>query len=132
MSCRRSRAELEDPQVDGVYGDLTYVSAHDPARIIRYWRADAFSPNKLRREVFEPHGPYDTMLRYLSRGGLRLAYIPDVLVSMRAGGKSNRSLGRMVQKSREDCRAICKNRVGGIGTLMSKNFSKPGQFRTRA
>jgi len=146
---------FEDRRVDGVYGDLTYVSAQDPARVIRYWRSGAYSPDKLRRgwmpphptlylrrEVFETHGPYDTsfriaadydaMLRYLSRGGLRLAYIPEVLVSMRVGGESNRSLGRMIQKSREDYRAICKNRVGGIGTLMSKNFSKLGQFWTRA
>ena len=102
---------FDEPGIDGVYGDLTYVSAHDPARVIRYWRAGAYTPDKLRRgwmpphptlylrrEVFEAHGLYDTsfriaadydaMLRYLSRGGLRLAYIPDVLVSMRVGGEA--------------------------------------------
>jgi hypothetical protein len=39
---------------------------------------------------------YDAMLRYLVRGRIRLAYTPDVLVSMRVGGESNRSLGRLV------------------------------------
>ena len=92
----------------------------------------------LRREVFERFGLYDTsfkiaadydaMLRYLVKGNIRLAYIPEVLVKMRLGGESNRSIERIVRKSREDYRAIRRNGVGGIGTLAGKNFSKVGQF----
>lgn len=142
-------------EIDDAYEDLTYVSKGDPGRVIRYWRAGDYDVSRLRkgwmpphptlylrREVFDRWGLYDTgfriaadydaMLRYLVRGRIRLAYIPEVLVCMRMGGESNRSLGRVVRKSREDYRAICKNRVGGIGTLMSKNFSKLGQFWTRA
>ncbi|MGI3212219.1 glycosyltransferase family 2 protein [Roseovarius tibetensis] len=148
-------AALEDPEIDGVYGDLTYVSAQDPERVIRYWRAGAYTPAKLRRgwmpphptlflgrEVFEHYGLYDTsfriaadydaMLRYLVKGQIRLAYIPEVLVNMRMGGESNRSLERLVRKSREDYRAIRENGVGGMGTLMNKNFSKLSQFWKRA
>jgi glycosyltransferase len=92
----------------------------------------------LRREVFERFGLYDTsfqiaadydaMLRYLVKGQIRLAYIPEVLVKMRLGGESNRSLGRIVLKSREDLRALRNNGVGGISTLAAKNLSKLGQF----
>jgi len=143
--------EFEAPEIDGVYGDLTYVSAQNPDRVIRYWRSGAYTPAKLRRgwmpphptlylrrEVFENHGLYDTsfrisadydaMLRYLVRGQIRLAYIPDVMVKMRVGGESNKSLGKIVQKSREDYRAIRRNGVGGIGTLAVKNLSKISQF----
>lgn len=142
---------FEDPAIDGVYGDLQYVAADDPDRVIRYWRSGEYHPALLergwmpphptlylRREVFDRFGLYDTsfriaadydaMLRYLVKGQIKLAYIPEVLVKMRVGGESNRSLGRIVLKSREDWRALRNNGVGGIGTLAAKNVSKISQF----
>lgn len=68
------------------------------------------------------------MLRYLTRGRVRLAYIPEVMVRMRLGGESNRSLGRMLTKSAEDLRAMRRHGVGGIGTLVAKNLRKIKQF----
>jgi len=50
------------------------------------------------------------------------------MVKMRLGGESNRSLERIIRKSREDLRALRNNGVGGIGTLAAKNLSKIGQF----
>ena len=142
---------LADPALDGVYGDLDYVAAEDTTRIIRKWRSGAYSPDRLRRGWMPPHptlylrrgvfdrlglydtsyriaADYDAMLRYLVRGGIRLGYVPRVFVKMRVGGESNRSLARIVQKSREDYRAIRANGVGGVGTLALKNFSKIRQF----
>jgi hypothetical protein len=43
---------------------------------------------------------------------------------MRLGGEINRSLGRILQNSREDLRALTNNRVGGAGTLAAKALSK--------
>lgn len=71
------------------------------------------------------------MLRYFGRAGLRSAYIPEVLVKMRTGGASNRSLGHIMLKSREDLRAMRTNGVGGVGTLIAKNLSKIPQFLRR-
>ena len=140
-----------DPAVDGVYGDLDYVAKADPVRVIRRWRSGAYSRSRLawgwmpphptlylRRAVIERWGGFDTgfqvaadydaMLRYLGRGGIRLAYVPEVLVKMRVGGESNRSLSRILRKSREDYRALRNNDVGGLGSLVWKNLSKLGQF----
>lgn len=140
-----------DRSVDGVYGDLDYVAADNPSRIIRHWRSGPYDPASLRhgwmpphptlylrRDVFEKHGlydasyrisgDYDAMLRYLVKGQIALAYIPEVLVKMRVGGESNRSLGRIAQKSREDLRALKHNGVGGLLTLAAKNFRKVTQF----
>lgn len=142
---------FDDPKVDGVYGDLHYVSNTDPRKIVRNWVSGDYHPSKLRtgwmpphptlylrREVFENWGLYDTdfqiaadydaMLRYLVKGQINLSYIPDVLVKMRLGGESNKSLGRILQKSREDYRAIKRNGVGGVGTLIRKNTQKIGQL----
>ncbi|WP_108222455.1 glycosyltransferase family 2 protein [Cereibacter azotoformans] len=142
---------FRDPAVDGVYGDLDYVFANDSSKTLRHWKAGFYSPTKLafgwmpphptlylRRGVFLRHGAYDTsfrisadydaMLRWLANGHIRLAYIPEVLVKMRTGGESNRSLGHILRKSREDLRALRRNEVGGMGTLILKNVSKLSQF----
>lgn len=147
----RVACRMRDPNVDGVYGDLDYVSAVEITRVIRRWRSGDYHPDKLnrgwmpphptlylRREVFDRWGLYDTtfriaadyeaMLRYLIRGQIRLAYIPEVLVKMRVGGESNRSLEQIIRKSREDYRAMRLHGVGGIGTLAAKNIRKIGQF----
>jgi glycosyltransferase involved in cell wall biosynthesis len=144
-------SEFEDAKIDGIYGDLKYVSADHSAREIRYWRSGNYHPSLLtrgwmpphptlylRREVFERFGLYDTsfqisadydaILRYLVKGNICLAYIPEVLVKMRLGGESNRSLERVVLKSREDFRALKNNGVGGIGTVVAKNLFKISQF----
>lgn len=140
-----------DTGADAVYGDLDYVSAADPARVIRHWTSGEYSPARLRRgwmpphpalflrrEVIERFGGYDTryriaadydsILRYFGRGGISAAYLPEVLVKMRVGGESNRSVGRILRKSREDYRALRENGVGGVGALAWKNLSKVPQF----
>ncbi len=140
-----------DPAVDGVYGDLDYVAKADPTRIIRRWRSGTYQRSRLahgwmpphptlflRRVVIEQWGGFDTtfriaadydaMLRYLAKGNIRLAYIPEVLVKMRVGGESNRSLSHILRKSREDYMALRRNDVGGLGALIWKNLSKLGQF----
>jgi glycosyltransferase involved in cell wall biosynthesis len=141
-----------DPTIDAVYGDLDYVAADDTDRVVRHWRAGAFTPKKLSRGWMPPHptlfvrrrvvetlgaydthyriaGDYDAILRWFG-SGIRSVYIPEVLVKMRAGGESNRSLERILLKSREDLAALRKNKIGGIGALMLKNISKVPQFLT--
>jgi len=71
------------------------------------------------------------VLRLLGRGGVRAAYIPEVLVKMRVGGASNRSLKNILQKSREDYRVLKVNDVGGLWALAWKNLSKLPQFLKR-
>jgi glycosyltransferase len=142
-----------DPEIDAVYGDLDYISASDSNHIVRRWKAGSFAPAKLNRGWMPPHptlfirrqvvedwggydiryriaADYDAMLRYLVKGQIKLAYIPEVLVKMRVGGESNRSLGRILLKSSEDLQAIRQNGVGGVGTLALKNLRKLPQFFT--
>lgn len=142
---------FENSEIDGVYGDLEYVAYNDPSRVIRRWRSGEYSHNLLlngwmpphptlylRREVFDKWGLYDTsfqiaadydaMLRYLWTGNISLAYIPEVFVKMRVGGESNRSIGRILRKSREDYQALKNNGVGGAATLLGKNVRKVRQF----
>lgn len=143
-----------DPDIDCAYGDLQYVASDDTSRVIRHWRSGTYTRSMLargwmpphptfyiRRSLLEKYGAYDTtfqisadydaMLRWLWTHNLRPAYIPEVMVKMRVGGESNRSFGRIVQKSREDYRALRRNNVGGLGALAQKNLSKIKQFRLK-
>lgn len=142
---------LQDRDIDGVYGDLDYVSATNTRKVVRQWRSGSYSRDKLRwgwmpphptlflrREVFETWGlydpefqiaaDYDAVLRFLWKGHVNLAYLPEVLVKMRVGGASNRSLRHILRKSREDYQALRRNGVGGAGVLFAKNASKLRQF----
>ena len=144
-------AAFANPAVNAVYGDLDYVAKSDTSQIIRRWRSGEYSLTKLahgwmpphptlyvRRSVIEQWGGFDTqfqiaadddaMLRYFGKGKIYPAYIPRVLVKMRVGGESNRSLARIWLKSKEDYTALRRNGVGGMGALIWKNVSKLGQF----
>lgn len=147
----RVAAAFEDPGVDAVYGDLVYVRHDNVEQIIRYWKSGSYDQAALARGWMPPHptfyarravyerlggfdtryriaADYDSILRFLAVGKIRAVYIPEVLVRMRAGGISNRSLRTILRKSREDYRAIRHNQLGGLLTIIQKNFSKLNQF----
>ena len=136
---------------DAVYGDLQYVNAANPVRIIRYWRSGEFSQLKLRRGWMPPHpaffmrrdlyerlgafdtqfriaSDYDSLLRYLSYPSIKVAYISEVLVKMRVGGASNGSLKQVFRKTCEDYAVMKKNGLNPFYALPCKNLSKVSQF----
>lgn len=145
---------FKDPEVDAVYGDLTYVDAVDTDRVIRLWRAGEFHPGCLRRGWMPPHptlyvrrhwferlggfdtryriaGDYDFILRLFSQPDFKAVYLPGVMVKMRQGGSSNESLRQIILKTREDYAALRRSGVGGFMSLFSKNFRKVHQFFVR-
>lgn len=139
------------PDVSAVYGDLQYVQKQNINHVVRYWRSGEFSSRKLawgwmpahptlyvRREWYEKVGGFDTsyriaadylsILKLFSQPEFRAFYIPRVMVKMRLGGASNRSLANLIRKSREDYNALRHTGVGGLGALAWKNVSKLVQF----
>lgn len=148
---------FSDPAVCAVYGDLQYVRKDDPSVVVRHWQGSDFTPARLawgwmpahptlyvRREWYEKIGGFDTryriaadyfsILQLFSQPGFRAVYLPQVMVKMRLGGASNRSLRNVIRKSREDLDALRRSKVGalgGLGALAWKNLSKLGQFRSK-
>lgn len=145
---------FEDPMVSAVYGDLDYVSKDDLGKVIRHWRSKPYNDQDLKRGWMPAHptlyvrrewyqriggfdtryriaADYDSILRLFSQPGFRAVYLPRVMVKMRVGGASNRSLRNIMRKSREDLLALQRSGVGGWGALAAKNFSKLGQFLPR-
>lgn len=142
---------FEKQSVDFIYGDLQYVTAGTPQKILRHWKSNNFSRNNLKKGWMPPHptvyfkreliekigffntsyiisADYDWVIRCLTQQDIKVAYIPKVLVKMRAGGKSNSSLKNIIQKSKEDYKIIRQNKIGNIWTLILKNISKINQF----
>ncbi|WP_282124757.1 glycosyltransferase family 2 protein [Algibacter mikhailovii] len=141
---------FNDTKVDGVYGDLQYVNQGN-TKIIRHWESCDFQPKLLKRGWMPPHptlflrkaiyqkyghfdlsysiaADYDFMLRILKDESLTFDYLPEVITKMRFGGASNKSIKNIIQKTKEDYRAITSNKVGNMFSIVRKNTSKIKQF----
>ena len=138
--------------VDGVYGDLHYVALENTNKVIRNWISQPFSYKLLKsgwmpahptlylkKNVYSKYGKfdlnfkiaadYDFILRIFKQTDLNFSYLPKTIVKMRVGGASNKSLKNILQKSKEDYRAIKTNQTGNWLTILLKNVSKIKQFR---
>lgn len=143
--------QFESSNADGVYGDLQYVDKQNTCKVIRYWKSCDFKPKLLKKgwmpahptlflkqDIYKKHGifdlnykiaaDYDFILRIFKEQHLKFSYLPIVITNMRIGGASNRSLKNVITKSKEDYKALKKNRIGGWATLFFKNVSKLSQF----
>jgi len=117
-----------DKTIDSCYGDLVYVDAADTGRVVRSWRAETYDVNRfymgwmpphptffVRRRVYEKYGlfnldlgsaaDYELMLRFLLKHRIKVRYIPEVLVHMRAGGVSNSTVINRLRANANDRRA---------------------------
>lgn len=144
-----------EPSIDACYGDLVYVSQDDTNKVVRYWKSREYQPGLCakgwmpahptfyaRRTVYQRHGGFDLSLklqadfemalRLLDIGGIRTAYLPEVLVRMRAGGASNASLRNVVQGNLEAAKACRKHGLpGGFRFIAGKILSRIPQFLHR-
>ncbi len=112
---------------DAVHGDLLYVSGSNPDRIVRYWKSrpyragmfeagwhpahpTLFVRTELLRELggfdtsFRYHADFDLMVRLFVERRISSVHIPEVLVCMRTGGQSNRSIRNIIRGNRESYR----------------------------
>ncbi len=115
--------------IEACYGDLVYVQAADTDRVVRYWRSVEYRPGLfergwmpahptffVRRDTYERLGLYNLRLRFqsdfeltarfMALHGISTHYIPEVLVRMRLGGATNRSLANILRGNLESYLAI--------------------------
>lgn len=142
---------FEITECDAIYGDLEYVAQNDTTKRIRLWKSGSFSRFKMKVGWMPPHpsfymkrkcyrqfgcfsldyrisADYDSLLRYILKQRISIEYLPKVLVKMRVGGISNRSVSSMVKKSMEDIRVMNQNGIIWPIALVYKNISKLPQF----
>ncbi len=129
---------------EALFADLVFVRPDNLNRVVRYYSGAGCTPDKfawgwmpphptffVRRELYERYGlfhtdyriaaDYELMARFLARHKVRYVYLPEVIVRMRTGGVSTRSLRSSWIMNREILRACAEN---GISTNMLKVYSK--------
>lgn len=143
---------FKQSNADAVYGDLNYVDRFDTSKVIRKWKSGAYKEGHflkgwmpphptffVRKHCYEKYGTfnlslrsaadYELMLRLIHKHKIKLAYLPELLVNMRAGGQSNVSFKNRVKANREDKKAWEINGLKpGLFTLIKKPLSKLKQY----
>ena len=131
--------------------------------IVRYWKTKKYEftsePQKnraikhgwmpphptlfIRKEIFNKYGfyrtdmkiaaDYEMILRLLYKIKINTYYLPITTYLMSTGGTSNKSLVNIIQKSKEDLRAMKLNGISFPAiTLFYKNIIKVPQFLVRS
>lgn len=140
---------IESEQADGAHADLVYEDEN--GQCVRYWRMSqgtirqGWMPGHptllLDRRVYERYGLYRTdfrisadyefMVRILKDGAVKLAYVPEVLVSMYYGGTSTGGLSGYLKGLREAHEALTDNHVRGAFLVdIRRTLRVLRQFRT--
>ncbi|SDD73373.1 glycosyltransferase [Pedobacter soli] len=139
------------PEIGGLYGDLHYIH---PAtgRIVRKWKSrnasfkdlengwmPAHPTLYLKKSLFSKYGcyaldlgttaDYDLMLRFLYTHQTKTAYLPMLMVNMRVGGVSNKSLHSRWLAFVNDYKSLKRNKMPHpFRVLVKKKLSKLKQF----
>lgn len=148
--------EFADSEIDATYGNLVYVDREDTSKIIRYWQSRDYEPGLfergwipahptfyVRRRVYERFGLFDTRyaiqsdfelcMRFLRVHQVRSKFIPTILVRMRMGGVTNRSIGSILAGNLESYRACRLHglKVNPVTFFAKKWGSRLPQFLKR-
>lgn len=136
--------EFNKVDVEAVFADLVYVDRVDLEKVKRYYRSASFHVNKfaygwmpahptffVKRTTYEKYGlfntdyqiaaDYELLVRFLYKNKVSYNYIPKVLVRMRTGGVSTKSIKSNWILNREIVRACKEN---GIKSSMIKVLFK--------
>lgn len=142
--------------VDTCYGDLVYVDKFDLDKVIRYWKSSDYRSGLfskgwapphptffVRRGVYEKYGMFDLsyrlaadfelMMRFLAKYKIPSVYIPNILVRMRMGGVTNRSVLNIIKQNLEIYRAGRTNNIpiSLFALTFKKSINRITQFISR-
>ena len=119
---------------DCVYGDLYYVERNNLDEVVRYWKSSKFKKGSfargwhpphptffLKKEVYSKYGLYDIemkvsadfdlMLRLLEKYNITSHYLPTILVRMRTGGMSNKTIKNIIISNQSILRSFDKYKI---------------------
>lgn len=124
---------FEDNEIEACYGDLVYVN-YENSKIIRYWKSGTYKSSLfskgwcpphptfyVRKSALEEYGLFDTnfnlaadseyMMRLMKKNNIKVAYINKVLIRMRVGGATSKSLVNIIKQNIEIIRALKLNKI---------------------
>jgi len=113
-----------DEKLDILYGDLVYVNTDDINKVVRKWTSKKYYKKFFEHGNVPPHtalfvkkniynecglfnvdyklaADYDFMLRIFKKFGFSSKYISRLMVRMRLGGATNKSLSNIIKGNKE-------------------------------
>lgn len=123
--------KFKETSCDGTYANLIFMDEETMSIPQRIWKSPkgklengwhpAHPTLYLRKEIYDRIGEFDTnfrivadydfMIRMMKDKSIKLEYIDDVLVHMRAGGTSTAGLKGYVKNLKESHKALVKNNI---------------------
>ncbi len=143
---------MKESRAEGVYGNLFYVDKNDTNKILRKWVSGKYREGMflqgwmpphpaffVKRQCYQKYGSFNTnlrssadyeiMLRFIHKHKIKVHYLPEFLVKMRAGGQSNLNLRNRIKANQEDRMAWKLNNLKPyFYTLSFKPLRKVWQF----
>ena len=143
---------FENSKADALYADLWYVDREQTDKVIRTWKSGNYKHGQflngwmpphptffVKKECYQKYGvfnldfvsaaDYELMLRFIHKYRIKLVYLPEVIVKMWVGGKSNISLKNRWKANQEDRKAWKINQIKPyFYTLYLKPLRKLIQF----
>ncbi|MBU2710383.1 glycosyltransferase family 2 protein [Zooshikella harenae] len=130
--------------LDVLMGDVVFFHHKNPTQVVRRYRSDRFTPEKLSWGWMPAHpalflskriiqrvgrfktdyhiaGDFEFIVRIFHGYALQYLHIPEVLVNMQTGGVSTKGLRSKIQLNQEVLRACRDN---GLSTNILKILSK--------
>ena len=125
---------FEETLTDSLYGDLVYVEKNNLNKVVRYWKSSDFKIGSFakgwhpphptfftKKKLYEKYGlfdinmrisaDFDLMLRFLEKDKITTSYLPKILVKMRTGGESNKSIRNIITSNISILKAFKKNNI---------------------
>lgn len=135
---------MHEQQLDALMGDVGFFHEVDPCRMVRRYRSNHFTPDRLAWGWMPAHpalflsravvqrvgrfktdyriaGDYEFIVRAFYGHNLACRHLPEVLVNMQIGGVSTNGFGAKLRLNREVLRACREN---GVQTNIVKILSK--------
>jgi glycosyltransferase involved in cell wall biosynthesis len=123
---------FQDRTLQACYADLVYVNKDNLNKVVRYWKSSNFVTGAfsagwcpahptfyVRRSVFNRLGYFDRsyklaadadlMMRFLEKACITSLYVPNVWVTMRLGGQTNRNISNILRGNKEILKALRNN-----------------------
>jgi glycosyltransferase len=136
---------IELNKADGAYADLYYVDKDNTNKIFRKWKSGTYKYGMFLNGWMPPHptffvkrdcylkygsfnleltsaADYELMLRFIHKNQIKLAYLPEFIIKMRVGGKSNITLKNRIRANQEDRKAW---KINGIKPYFYTLYLKP-------
>lgn len=142
-------------ETDAAHADLIYVARNEPSRVVRYWHSETYVPGmfeagwhpahptlfvktRLLKEMggfdtrYRYHADFDLMVRLFVERGITSVYIPEILVRMRTGGQSTRSLRNIYRGNRESWQIARRSGIARTPLWMARKLAyRVGQLFRR-